>query len=191
MTTPLTGGARILAVADRVLFLATLGALTISGLAIGVLAVLGTADILGVSLFERSIPSAIEVLEAMAAIAISGAMAAVQYERANIEVDLFIAHFSPATRRVSDGMAGLCGFIVFGVMCSEATRLALRSVHALELNHGLIAFPIYPFKIIVAVGFGIAALQFLRLLFSALTGQPVSKPYNLFPHLSVNPGKEH
>jgi TRAP-type C4-dicarboxylate transport system permease small subunit len=187
---PIKGGlgARILRGAEQALRYTTFAMLAVSSMAIGVLALLGTADTVGVSLFARSIPSITELLEATAAVAISGAMGAVQYERANIEVDILTGTFGPALRRISEAVAGLCGFLIFGVMCWESIKLATRSVHVLELNHGFLAFPLYPFKILVAVGFGVAALQFLRLLILAIAGRTTVHENGLFPNLTGNTG---
>ncbi|MCR4265033.1 TRAP transporter small permease [Nitratireductor sp. ZSWI3] len=183
-------GAGVVETADRVLRYCTFATLVVSSLAIGVLALLGTADIVGVSLFERSIPSAIELMEATAAVAIAGAMGAAQYERANIEVDILTGALSDGMRRFAEALAGFCGFVVFAALFQESAKLAIRSLDVLELNHGFVAFPIYPFKILVAVGFGITALQFLRLLLRALLGRPTTKSESLFPQLHKVPERE-
>ena len=177
--------------AEEVLRYLTFAMLAVSCLAIGFLALVGTADTLGVSLFSRSIPSITELLETAAGVAHSAAMAAVQYERANIEVDIVTGTFGPAMRRFSEALAGMCGLVVFGVLCWQSMNLAMRSVATLELNHGIVAFPIYPFKILVAIGFGVAALQFLRLLILAILGRSTQCKNGLFPNLAKIPGEQN
>lgn len=180
---------RVLWILDGALRGLTLTMLALSGIAICFIALLATADIIAVNLLGSSIASAIEMQEASAAVAIVGAMAAVQAGRANIEVDLITGLLPPRARRMTEALAGLCGVVVFGVLAWQGGKLALHSWDFGELNHGFVDFPIYPFKILVALGFAIATLQFVRLLLASAFGGHVYPPQNVYPTTATdNPG---
>jgi TRAP-type mannitol/chloroaromatic compound transport system permease small subunit len=66
-------------------------------------------------------------------------------------------------------------FLFLSVLCWQTTKMSLQSVADLEHTQSIFSPPIYPFKVMLALGIFLFLLQglaqFARNLFTAITGR--------------------
>jgi TRAP-type C4-dicarboxylate transport system permease small subunit len=126
---------------------------------------LATGQILLRNLWDYSLSWGDPTLRLMVLwITLLGAMAATR-ENNHIRIDLFSRYLSVRARRISSLITDSFASLVCGILAWHAARLVLFEMedNALFLD----TWPIWPFQLIMPIGFGIISL---RLLLNALTG---------------------
>lgn len=148
-------------------------ALAFAALFIGLLALLGAADIFGTSLLHRPVPSTVEFSEAGLAIIVFLGLAQAQRRGAHITVDILSSQFRGWAAKASMGLALIAAILFFGLLAWRGFIAADQSVGVDERSMGQISFQIWPGKILVCFGATIAMLeslrQFIRLCFGLTT----------------------
>lgn len=155
---------------DAVVVKLSLLTTVIAGGAAFTLMVLGTVDVLGVQLLGRSLPSAIELQETFAGALIFTALAAAAHYRAHIAVDLVTGRLTGLASRIAEALSLICTLVVFAFLSVQACGMAAYSMRIRETSPGLLAFPIYPFKIVAFLGCAVASLAICRQLVRVLRG---------------------
>lgn len=146
-----------------------------SSLAVIVLLLIGTLDVVGTQLLGRAVPSAIELQEAFAAVLIFTAFNVAQRQRAHLTVDLVTQRLSPRLRRASEILSLVCTTAVFILLTMQAYALAARSVGVMEDSPGFLTFPVYPFKVVTCLACAATVIEALRQLTRVLLGaEPIS-----------------
>jgi TRAP-type C4-dicarboxylate transport system permease small subunit len=90
-----------------------------------------------------------------------GALTYGQIRRSHIRVELLYTRLPPRGRAALDILADLCGLLFFGLLLWQAINEAEFSMQIGEATDGLIRFPLYPARIILATG---TALLLVRLV---------------------------
>lgn len=143
-------------------------------LLLGVMAVVGTADVLGLNLFGQPVPSATEFASAMLALTVMLSMSYAQRTRAHIVVDIVSYHFPPRMTLLATGLSLLLGVLVFALLSWGAWELAIHSIGIRERAVAAIRFPVWPVKIAFAFGATVCTLELLRELVRLIvTGETV------------------
>lgn len=98
--------------------------------------------------------------------------------RGHVRTDLLYSRFSPRTKAIMDIVTSCFMFVFLGALLWQGIEQGLLSLVRLEHSHSLFRPPIYPFKIILAVGIFLFILQGLadlvRNIYIAYTGRWVS-----------------
>lgn len=76
-------------------------------------------------------------------------------------VTLTTRRFPPTVKRLLDLFGAMLGFVVFGIVAAGAWEAACQSVLSLEMRIGVFRFPIWPFRILFALGLSMLSLQLL------------------------------
>jgi len=157
----------------------TLNRISVSfgGLALLLMAIIGTADVIGTG-FGQPITGAFELIETLMVIAIFTAVAAGQQNNLHINVELVRTRFGVRTR---------AGLTLFSLLCSGAFFLLItwfgtigfeRSYRVGEVRQGQLGFPVWPARLVLALGAALMVLQCLlqivQLLRAMLAGQTAS-----------------
>lgn len=146
--------------------------LAVAAIAIGLLAVIGTADSLGTQLFALPVPSALELSQAGLAVVVFMGLAFAQRRRGHVMVDILFNRFAGTTKTIFTGLAMLAAVAFFGFLAWRTGIAALESFQVDERSWGLTRFPIWPSKIAVAFGCVVALLESLRQFVHLLGGNP-------------------
>ena len=137
---------------------------------------LGVADVVGTQMLKVPVPGTLELTESTMVLIVFGALAYTQIRRAHIRVELVYAHMGPRVRAAMDVFADLAALVFFGLLLWQAVNEAIYSVEIREATFGLIRFPLYPARIILAAGTALMVLQLLLHLIEDLgrvrTGAP-------------------
>jgi TRAP-type C4-dicarboxylate transport system permease small subunit len=121
---------------------------------------LGVADVVGTQVLKSPVPGAYEITESTMTLIVFGALAYAQIRRAHIRVELLYTHVGPRAQAAMDVLADIAALIFFGLLLWQAKMEAEYSYEINERTVGLIRFPLYPARIVLAAG---TALMILRL----------------------------
>ena len=137
-------------------------ALSISGVAMILMAFVSTADVVAYLVVGKPFPGANETVEAALAVCVAMTIANAQYRRDHVVVDILTDRFSERGRRLSDFFGVVVGLFCMVLVSIYAWDLAVESVERREAAFTLYSFPIYPWKVLYATGFTIAAFELAR-----------------------------
>lgn len=125
-----------------------------------VITVLIVADVAGRSLFKKPIPGGNELAVLIMVALIFLGMAAAQQKEHNFSIELLTAHLPPAALKVARFIAMAASTAVCGALAWLTIDIAYSMTLSNESSYGVIAFPIWPSRIILAVGLVCLTLQF-------------------------------
>ncbi|MEM9357357.1 MAG: TRAP transporter small permease [Pseudomonadota bacterium] len=154
--------------------------LLIGGLGLLMSMFLGVGDVIGTQFLASPLPGAKELTESTMVLIVFGALTYAQIQRSHIRVELLYTRMGPRGRAVMDVIADIAALLFFSLMLWQAINEALFSIQLKEATVGLIRFPLYPARIILAAG---TALLIVRLLIDLLqdlqrvrTGEELESP---------------
>lgn len=165
---------------SRILERLALGVLLVGGVGMLLSMFLGTADVVGTQMLGRPVPGAREITESTMVLIVFGALAYGQIRRSHIRVELLYTRLPPRGRAALDILADICGLLFFGLLLWQAINEAEFSIQIEEATDGLIRFPLYPARIILATGTGLLivrlALDVIVDLGHLIAGTEIEKP---------------
>ncbi len=110
---------------------------------------------------NRPITGTLEGVELLLVFAVFLSLARTQAERGHIAVNIISERLAGRPRAALEALTALLGLVLFGAVTWATGGMALRSWQMGEYSAGLIAFPIYPSRILVALGSLLLSLQLL------------------------------
>jgi len=168
----ITGLSGALSFLDGVVKRLNFAGLILASIFLVVVVLVGAADVVGTNLFHLPVPSALEVSEnAMVFMTIGGLAYAVQ-RQSHVGVDLFVGKFSAWVKVLATALTLAVSLAVFAFLSWRAGVLAIDSFELNEFSSGLLRFPVYPAKVALSAGCGLAALESLRQLVRLCMGRP-------------------
>lgn len=135
-------------------------AVVLSGVSISIILLIEVVNALGRKV-GMPFPCTLEMAESLMISCIFMATSAVASAEDHTFVTVITRKLPGSTRRSLDAFANFLGAIVIAILAVGAWDIALSSVAELEMRIGVYRFPIYPFKIIFAIGLSLLSLQFL------------------------------
>ncbi|MGI9424609.1 MAG: TRAP transporter small permease subunit [Hyphomicrobiaceae bacterium] len=151
---------------------------------------LGVGDVVGTQVLLTPLPGARELTESTMVLIVFGALTYAQIQRSHIRVELLHSRMGPRTQAAMDVAADLAALLFFSLLLWQAIHEALLSIQLGEATVGLIRFPLYPARIILAAG---TALLILRLLIDVIediarirTGEQAAAATVLIPDIPIN-----
>lgn len=130
----------------------------IAAIAAIMMALLGTADVLGMALFNAPITGAVEISSMLLVCAFFMGMADSVRSGDNISVDLLLNKLSGRPRRIMEAVNALFTLGFFMLFSYMAWRLALHSFDKGDVIGGALTFALWPFKLIAALGVTLATI---------------------------------
>jgi TRAP-type mannitol/chloroaromatic compound transport system permease small subunit len=124
-----------------------------------VIMLLGSVDAITSYVWNAPIPSMLEASETLLAAGVFMALASVGAQ--HVRVDILVERLSPRNQALCTALALMVALVVFAAMAWEFWRLAAHSVRVREAAAAVIPFPIWPAKVLAAVGTTLAAVQAL------------------------------
>lgn len=120
---------------------------------------LGVADIVGTQVLLIPVPGPRELTESTMVLIVFGALAYAQIRRSHIRVELVYFQMPPRVRAVMDVITDLAAIAFYGLILQQAIGEAQYSLRINEATVGLIRFPLWPARFILAVGCALMILQ--------------------------------
>ena len=152
----------------KVLERLALAILLVGGLGLLMSMFLGVGDVIGTQFLQSPLPGAKELTESTMVLIVFGALTYAQIQRSHIRVELLYTRAGPRTRAVMDVIGDIAAIVFFSLLLWQAINEAIFSIQLKEATVGLIRFPLYPARIILAVGTGLLILRLLIDLFADL-----------------------
>jgi TRAP-type C4-dicarboxylate transport system permease small subunit len=143
-----------------------LGVLLVGGLGMLLSMFLGVGDVVGTQVLHSPLPGAYEITESTMVLIVFGALTYAQIRRSHIRVELLYTRMSPRIQAALDVLADLAGLVFFGLLIWQAFSEARYSYQINERTVGLIRFPLYPARMMLAAG---TALMIVQLLLDLVT----------------------
>ncbi|MDF1790723.1 MAG: TRAP transporter small permease [Thalassobaculaceae bacterium] len=122
---------------------------------------LGTIEVVGTQILHTPVPGALELTESTMVLIVFGALSYAQIRRSHIRVELIYTNMGPRTRAAMDVFANLAALVFFGLLLWQAYHEAVYSLQIGEATVGLIRFPLFPARLILAIGTAMLILQLL------------------------------
>lgn len=120
---------------------------------------LGVADIVGTQVLLIPVPGPRELTESTMVLIVFGALAYAQIRRAHIRVELVYFQMPPRVRAVMDVITDLAAIAFYALILQQAIGEAQYSLKINEATVGLIRFPLWPARFILAAGCALMILQ--------------------------------
>lgn len=117
---------------------------------------------------NRPITGTLEGVELLLVFAVFAGLAQTQAERGHIAVGLLTDHLTGRPRAALAALASVLALMLFVAVTRATGEMAMRSWTMGEYSPGLIAFPLYPARFLVAMGCLFLCLQLLVELARAL-----------------------
>ena len=132
--------------------------LFIGGLAILGMTLLGAADVISTLVLHQPVHSVYEGTQTLMVIAVFLGLGAVHQGRAYIAVDVIYVKMPRWMQNAVDHFTLLLMIVFFGYMAWRSWIAAFKSIEIGEYSVGIVLFPIYPAKILLALGVTLAFL---------------------------------
>ena len=166
-----------------------LAILLVGGLGLLMSMFLGVGDVIGTQVLKSPLPGAKELTESTMVLIVFGALTYAQIKRSHIRVELVYTRMGPRARAIMDVIADIAALLFFTLLLWQAVNEAIFSVQLKEATVGLIRFPLYPARIILAAGTGLLILRLLIDLIEDLgrvyTGAPLQVAGDGMPDLTL------
>lgn len=142
----------------------------ISGFATLVIIMIVVIDVAGRAIFNNPLHMGVELSELLLVSLVFLGLAAAQHQRQNFAIEVFTRNLPVRVQNAFE----LVGYVVcLGIVILLAwpsTNQAISSFNRNEMGFGIVAFPIWPARIVLAVGLWLLALQFLCDIYRLATG---------------------
>ena len=132
---------------------------------------ISTADVLAYLLLGTPFSGSNEIVEIALAVCIAMAIVYAHYEKSHVRVDIISEKFSTGTKRGTEIIGLFLCTVCTSLLAFGAWELSIASALEREAAITLHSFPIYPWKILFAIGLSFAALEAFRQLVMACLGR--------------------
>lgn len=143
----------------------------LSGFATLVIIVIVCIDVAGRAVFNAPLHGGTELSELLLVSLVFLGLGAAQQQRQNFAVDVLVRHFPERVRRGFDLFSYLVCFGLVVALAWPSTKQALASFERGESSFGIVAFPVWPARAILAIGLWLLAVQFASDIYRLLTGR--------------------
>jgi TRAP-type C4-dicarboxylate transport system permease small subunit len=106
-------------------------------------------------------PCAVECVETLLVITVYLGASIVALERGHVKVDFIIRKFPRSVQNYIDVFANLLGVAAFGLLSWGAWKITIHVLRIMEVKEGVYNFPLWPFKVLFAIGLTLFVVQLL------------------------------
>lgn len=142
----------------------SLAAAGLAGSALILMALIGTADVIGSQFFGRPVPGTVEIGASLMVAGIALGLPMAQYSRRHIRVEIIVDRLPPRLRAALDIVAQLCLALMLAGIAWMAWRMLLTSIATKEFSQGLIEIAMWPARLALALGATLAVVQTIVLV---------------------------
>jgi TRAP-type C4-dicarboxylate transport system permease small subunit len=142
----------------------------LSGIAMLLMMLAGTLDIIGTNLFALPVPAAFEFVATMMVVVVFFAISLAQSRRAHIRVEVLYNLMPRPLQYLADVLQYLLNAFLYGLIAYFGWRAGMLSFAQGEYASGIINFPIWPARFALCFGASLMTVQCLYDLISHLAG---------------------
>ena len=153
----------------------------LSGVAMLLMMLAGSFDIIGTNVFARPIPAAFEFIETMMVVVAFFAISLAQARRAHIRVELVYGFMPRPLQFSADVLQFLLSAVFYGLIAWFGWRAGVRSFEQGEIAPGILSYPLWPARFALFLGASLMAVQCATDLMGLLVGHRDSGPQDREP----------
>lgn len=131
----------------------------LSGVAMLLMMLAGTFDIIGTNVFARPIPAAFEFIATMMVVSVFFATPLAQARRAHIRVEVVYGFMPRPLQFSADLLQYLLNTAFYALIAYFGWRSGMRSFEQGEIASGIINFPIWPARFALCLGASLMTIQ--------------------------------
>ncbi len=132
----------------------------VSGFATLLITILVVLDVAGRGLFSAPLHSATEVSELLLVVLVFLGLAGAQQSRQNFAIDVFSRQLPEGLQHLLEMLGYAFSLALVALLAWLSTKQAMSSFERGEAGFGIIPFPIWPARSVLALGLWLLALQF-------------------------------
>lgn len=140
----------------------------LGGIALILLALVVTADVAARAL-GFALVGAAEAGGVLLALLVFLVIAWTQRQRGHVAIEVVVSMMPPVLQRWADALSLLICLAFTLVLAITTGRAAWESYQAMEFQVGTLPFPLWPVRLVIAIGFALFVLQLLAQLLAALS----------------------
>lgn len=142
----------------------------LSGIAMMLMMLAGTLDIIGTNLFALPVPAAFEFVATMMVVVVFFAVSLAQARRAHIRVEVLYGFMPRPLQYLADVLQYLLNAFLYGLIAYFGWKSGMLSFAQGEYASGIINFPIWPARFALCFGATLMTVQCLYDLVSHMAG---------------------
>lgn len=143
-----------------------------SGFATLLITLVVVVDVSARAIFSSPLDMATELSEFLLVVLVFLGLAAAQQNRQNYAIDVASRHLPLALQILLENLGYLFSLVLVAVLAWLSTKQAYSAFQRGEAGFGIIAFPLWPARFLLALGLWLLALQFVCDLLRYLLGAP-------------------
>ena len=138
-----------------------------AGLLTAVITVIVCTDVGSRALFDMSLPGASELAVLLLIALVFLGLAGAEAKGENFTVTILLQALGPGKQRAMKAVAGVVSVATIGLFAWFSWTLGIASTMAREESYGSVVFPVWPSKLLIALGLTMLALQLIATLLAA------------------------
>jgi TRAP-type C4-dicarboxylate transport system permease small subunit len=146
-----------------------------AGVALFAMMVTMTIHVVGRKL-GHPVPGAFEISEQLMMVVFAFPLAEITRRKDHITFELVSDRFPPALRKWMAIAGALAGLVVFAPLAWQAWRIALEMYAMGEYRQGMVNVPIWPFRVLLAIGLTLFSVQLAVNCIAHIRRSPAPKP---------------
>lgn len=144
----------------------------VSGFATLIVTIIVVLDVAGRSLLNAPLHMSTEISELLLVVLVFLGLAAAQQNRQNYAIDIGTRALPQGLQVAIEHLGYLFSLVLVAVLAWLSTKQAFSAFERGEAGFGIIPFPIWPARFILAIGLWLLALQFVCDILRYLMGAP-------------------
>ena len=157
--------------------LISLASAGLAGAALVLMALIGTADIIGTQFLASPVPGTVEIISTLMVAGIALGLPLAQHARRHVRVEIFIDRLPARVRAALDILAQLSLALMLAGIAWMGWRMFLTSIATNEFAEGLIALPTWPARLALALGATLAVVQTILLVLRPEPAEAATPPH--------------
>jgi TRAP-type C4-dicarboxylate transport system permease small subunit len=144
----------------------------LSGFATLLIILVVCADVAGRFLFNAPLHGGVEFSEFLMVVLVFYGLAAAQQQRQNYSIELLTRHLPDWAQKLLELLGYITCFVIVILLAWPSSKQAMMSFERGEAGFGIVPFPLWPARILLAIGLWLLAVQFACDIYRLLVGQP-------------------
>jgi TRAP-type C4-dicarboxylate transport system permease small subunit len=134
------------------------------------------ANVLARYLFNAPLQGSVDYTENLLVVIIAFGLAATTAKGEHISVDALSTKLSSAWQHILNAVAAFISFVIFSALAWRGIVAGLESVTNHETMMTMVNTPLYPFRLILAIGFVFCVVALLHEIFQLLRSKTGDSP---------------
>jgi TRAP-type C4-dicarboxylate transport system permease small subunit len=144
----------------------------LSGFATLLIIIVVCVDVAGRFFFNAPLHGGVEVSELLMVVLVFFGLAAAQQQRQNYSIELLTRHLPDWAQKLLELLGYATCLAIVLLLAWPSSKQAMMSYERGEAGFGIMPFPLWPARILLAIGLWLLAVQFACDIYRFLVGQP-------------------